>query len=99
MENEIKQKIIRLIGDHKDPIISVIAEECAKAAVDLVLKKHPSLSKSDVSPRFSDVEIAKAACRELNIDWDKDCDKYDDYMITIWYEGASWMQKALLNEG
>ncbi len=99
MKEELKQKMIGVIGTHSNALIESIAERCAQVAIDFILKHNPALGKSDVSSRFSDLEIAKAACRELGIDWDGEVDKYDDYRITLWSEGASWMQKALLNEG
>jgi hypothetical protein len=99
MEKEIKKRMIRVIGTSSNPLVESIAERCTQIALDFILKNNPALGKSGVSPRFSDVEIAQAACRELRINWDEDCDKYDDYRITIWSEGASWMQNALLNEG
>lgn len=65
--------------------------------IDSLEELEQALSKSDVSHRFSDLEIAKAACLEMGIDFDEEEDIYDAIRIKIWCEGASWMQKALLN--
>jgi hypothetical protein len=41
MENELKEKMILVIGSHSNPLIETIAERCAQVAMEFGLKNHP----------------------------------------------------------
>lgn len=49
MKEELKQKMIGVIGTHSNTLIESIAEKCAQIAVDHYKERHQALSMSGVS--------------------------------------------------
>jgi len=51
MKEELKQKMIGVIGSYSNPLIESIAERCAQVAIDFYEKRNQALSMSGVVGR------------------------------------------------
>jgi hypothetical protein len=54
MKEELKQKMISVIGTHSNALIESIAEKCAQVAVDFIEIRNQALSMSGVSGSVAD---------------------------------------------
>jgi hypothetical protein len=49
MKEELKQKMISVIGSYSNPLVESIAESCAQVAIDFYKERDQALSMSVVS--------------------------------------------------
>ena len=64
MKEELKQKMIGVIGTHSNALINSIAEKCAQVAVDFIEARDQVLSMSGVSNSSDNSIIVK--CRNCD---------------------------------
>jgi gamma-glutamyl phosphate reductase len=54
MKDDLKQKMIGVIGTHSNALIESIAEKCAQVAIDFYQERDQALSMSGVMESASD---------------------------------------------
>lgn len=94
-----KKRLLQIISSVKGTLMAHPDNEPNSEFEDRISSLQEIQDSFELSESFdlelSDITIAKAACKEMGISWEDECDIYDSVRIKLWCEGAEWMQKQL----